>query len=237
MEEVRKTSPALPEKRGRGRPRHQEPSREYLARQSDIIDVAVKVFREKGYDAGSLDEIAAALDLRKATLYYYVRSKAELLYLIFDRAITEGLDRLDTIAYLGSGVDIIETLIEHQVHGIANNPELFAVFFDHRPRLSPKYEASIRAKEQRYLQLFSDLLVKAMQDGSVADVDPRYAAHALIGMTSWLYKWFDPARDDAEAFAETATALVRKGIRPLRSEESATRSRSVSRKRALQKEQ
>jgi len=174
----------------------------------------VKVFRERGYDAGSLDEIAAALDLRKPTLYYYVRSKAELLYLIFDRAITEGLQRLNTILNLDSGVEVIETLIDHQVRGIAKNPELFAVFFDDRPRLSPTYEALIRAKEHRYLQLFSDLLVKAMRDGSVADVDPRYAAHALIGMTSWLYKWFDPARDDAEAFAETVTALVRKGVSP-----------------------
>ncbi|MEW6475446.1 MAG: TetR/AcrR family transcriptional regulator [Actinomycetota bacterium] len=210
VESAPESTATPPQKRGRGRPRNEEPSPEYVARHSEILDVAAKVFSDKGYDAGSLDEIADALDLRKATLYYYVRSKAELLYLIFDRAITQGLEQLASLSESDSGYEIVEKLVHHQIRGVAESPELFGVFFDNRPRLDQRYEESIRAKEQQYLQLFADLLSKAASDGAVANVDSRYAAHAIIGMTTWIYKWFDPARDDVDGFAATATALVLK---------------------------
>src|SRR5207253_8692552 len=66
----------VPKRRGPGRPRLLEPSPEYVARREEIVAAAAEVFHEKGYDAGTLDDVADALDLRRASLYYYVRSKA-----------------------------------------------------------------------------------------------------------------------------------------------------------------
>lgn len=194
-----------------GRPRLVEPSPEYLRRLEEIIDTATVVFHENGYDAGSLDDVAAVLGLRKASLYHYVRSKSHLLFLIFDRAITLSLRRLDELAYIADPRLRLATLIEHQVRIMAEEPSLFAVFFDQRPRLDGSFDVDIRKKERAYVRRIAEVIGQAVVAGDLPEVDRRHAAHAVLGMTSWVYKWFDPARDDIGDVAETMTRLILPG--------------------------
>jgi AcrR family transcriptional regulator len=198
---------AVPRRRP-GRPRLTEPSPEYLRRLEEIIDTATTVFHERGFDAGSLDDVAAALGLRKASLYHYVRNKAHLLYLIFDRAITLSLERLDQLAEISDPQLRVAVLIGHQVRMMAGEPSLFAVFFDQRPRLDGSFDVEIRKKERTYVRRIAEIVDAAVSEGDLPDVDARYAAHALLGMTSWVYKWFDPGRDDVDDVARTMVALV-----------------------------
>ena len=191
-----------------GRPRHSEPSPEYVARMNQIVETAARVFQTKGYDAGSLDDVAVELDLRKASLYYYVRSKAELLYLVFDRAITTALDSVGGCLKIKDPRERLASLIRLQAVSVALSPSFFTVFFDQRPRLAPGYEADIRAKERRYLRVFAEAVAGAVDEGTLTGVNARYGAQAILGMTSWVYKWFDPERDDPEVFARTCVDLV-----------------------------
>lgn len=201
-------NPTPPVRRRPGRPRHEQPSDDYLRRREEIIDTAVKVFRLKGYDAGSLDDVAVALGLRKASLYYYVRSKAELLYLVFDRAITGALEAMEVIASTVAPAEQLSRLLRHQISTVASDPSLFAVFFDQRPRLDRDYEEAIRAKERRYLQLFVQAVETSIATGAIRASDPRHAAQLLLGMATWTYKWYDPAHDDVSAIADAAVRLV-----------------------------
>lgn len=196
------------ERRRPGRPRLTEPSPEYRKRLGDIVDTATVVFHERGFDAGSLDDVAAVLGLRKASLYHYVRSKAQLLYLIFDRAISRSLERLDAMADIEDPRERLAALITHQVIMVAEEPELFAVFFDQRPRLDGSFEADIVRKERTYVRRIAEIVRGAAADGGPPVRDARHAAHALLGMTSWVYKWFDAGRDDPEEVARTMVGLV-----------------------------
>lgn len=205
---ARRPTPDGAPRRRPGRPRLTEPSPEYLARLDEIIETGIKVFHERGYDSGSLDDVAAALDLRRASLYHYLRSKAQLLYLIFDRALTISLQRLDELAGIADPRQQLAALVGHQVRMVAADPSLFAVFFDQRPRLDDAYRDQIIRKEREYVRRFASVVTAAVEAGEVASVDPRHAAHALIGMTSWIYKWFDPERDDPDAVATTMIRLV-----------------------------
>ena len=202
------TAPETPAPRRRGRPRLTEPTPEYLERREAIIDAAARAFHARGYDAASLDDVVAELDIRKASLYHYVNSKAQLLYLIFDRAISRGLDRLDRIATIPDPRERLATLIFHQVQLIAEEPSLFSVFFDNRPRLSADYEVEMLAKERRYLRRFAEAIDLASRQGAIADVNPKYAAQGVLGMTSWIYKWFDAETDDWRDVAGSFVRLV-----------------------------
>jgi len=196
-------------RRGPGRPRHETPSAEFLERRESIIDTALEVFKQRGYDSGSLDDVAAVLGLRKASLYYYVRSKAELLYFVFDRAINRALERLETLTSADeSPRQRLEALIRHQVMVVSDDPSLFTVFFDQRPHHDGEYEAEIQKKERRYLRLYAQGVTDDAEAGVLTNIDPRYAAQLVLGMTNWTYKWFDPSRDDAEALADAAVQLV-----------------------------
>lgn len=201
-------TPVPPAKRGRGRPRHEQPSEAYLAKQAEIIDVAIEVFRERGFEQGTLDDVATSLGTGRASLYHYVPSKAHLLYLIFDRAITTTLQTMDRLAAIADPGERLRALIRQQVHTIAANPGMFIVFFGDRPALEERYEAEIRPKERRLLRYLIEAVKAASEAGEISDVEPRMAAQALLGMTSWFHKWYDPTRDDPDAFADVCVQLV-----------------------------
>ncbi|MGF1597121.1 MAG: TetR/AcrR family transcriptional regulator [Acidimicrobiales bacterium] len=195
-------------KRGRGRPRQIEPSDAFIARQAEIIDIAVEVFRQHGFDQGTLDDVAATLGTGRASLYHYVGSKPHLLYLIFDRAITTTLARMDELTQIADPAERLRALMRHQVEIIVDNPAMFAVFFGDRPALDDKYEAEIRLKERQLLRNLIQALAAADDAGVVAIDDPRLAAQAILGMTSWIYKWFDPDRDNPDDFIRTCEQLL-----------------------------
>ena len=202
------TTDAVPTPRKRGRPRQTQPSAAYRARQAEIIDVAIDVFRERGFDQGNLDDVAASLGTGRASLYHYVPSKAHLLYLIFDRAISTTLETMEQIAATEDPAERLRALIRQQVHTIAADPGLFIVFFGNRPALEQRYEADIRPKERRLLRYLIEAVKAAIDAGALTNVEPRMAAQALLGMTSWFHKWYNPQRDDPDAFADVCVNLI-----------------------------
>jgi AcrR family transcriptional regulator len=174
----------------------------------DIVETAARVFRRDGYDAGSLDDVAAELDLRKASLYHYVDSKAQLLYLVFDRAITLALERLDELAQLSDPRERLEALIAHQVRIIAEEPSLFAVFFDSRPRLADEFEDAIHSKERRYMRHYAEAVQGCIDAGVLPKINSRFGAQAILGMTSWVYKWVTPQDDTDELTADLVRLVL-----------------------------
>jgi AcrR family transcriptional regulator len=183
-----------------------------VQRLEDIVETGIKVFHERGYDAGTLDDVAEVLQLRRASLYHYLRSKGELLYLIFDRAIKKALERLDQIADIDDPKVQILAFVEHQARMVAQDPGLFAVAFDHRTRLEKEFADRILQDERDYVRRVTAMVERAKQAGMFAEVDPRHAAHALIGISTWVYKWFDPERDNYSDVARDLVAIVRVGL-------------------------
>lgn len=177
-------------------------------RREEIIATAATVFHAKGYQAGSLADVAAALDPGGPGLEHYVSSKEHLLYLIFDRAISLALLRLDELATIADPRRRIGAFIAHQVLIVTEEPSMFTVFFESRPRLDADYEDRIRGKEKAYLQRFVDVVTAGVEAGVLPPVNPRFGAQALLGMASWIYKWYDPAQDDWAALADDFVALV-----------------------------
>ena len=205
---ARVDAPSDTPRRRPGRPRLTEPSPEYVRRLEEIIETGIKVFHDRGYDAGTLDDVAAALDLRRASLYHYLRSKGELLYLIFDRAITTALGRLDQISTIADPLEQLAAFIAHQSRMVCHDPGLFAVNFDQRGRLEEPFSSKILTKEREYVRRVTAMVQRAAAAGQLEGVDTRYSTQSLIGMTTWVYKWFDPARDNADDVARTMIRLV-----------------------------
>src|SRR5690606_29296004 len=116
--------------------------------------------REKGYASGSLDDVAAALDIRKATLYYYVESKAKLLELIFERALTVARRKIDMLADIPDPNDRFRALIRHQVEVVSSDRSHFAVFFDNlaMPDQPDTRSPRLRRLEKEYMESFQRIV-------------------------------------------------------------------------------
>ncbi len=166
------------------------------------------MFHEKGYDNGTLDDVADALDLRRASLYYYVQSKANLLNMVFQRGLDVALAEFEEILKIEDPAARLEALIRRHVEIIAGEPTLFSVFFDHRTRLEPQYEQEIRLRERRYVDAFEQAVRAAVAAGVLEAAKPEYTTQAIFGMITWCYKWFRADRHNINQFADACVQLV-----------------------------
>jgi len=191
-----------------GRPRQEGPSALHLERREEILARASEVFDAKGYDAGTLDDVARAMGMRKAGLYHYVSSKSELLFLLFDRAWELGFQRMAGVEDIEDPGERLAAVVRRHVGLIAERRSLFTVFLGRRPRFDDVAERVFREKERRYVGIFARAVRAAVAAGLIPDVDPRVGAMALMGMTSWVYKWYDPAAMSAERIGDEFVRLV-----------------------------
>lgn len=201
---------------GWGRPRQETPSAEFVAKRQKIVSAAAEVFREKGYVRGSLDDVAAVLGIRKPSLYHYVSSKQHLLQLIFHQALNEGLKRMRLLEEIGDPAERLARLIRLQVEAVASDRDHFTVFFDQfssQDSTTVKSNSGdmahqVRELEREYFSCFVSTVRAATEAGVIPPIDPAYGAQAIMGMTSWIYKWFDPARHDTETVIDVYTRLI-----------------------------
>lgn len=166
------------------------------------------MFRHRDFGQSTLDDVAASLGTGRTSVYHYVGSKPHLLFLIFDRAITTALADMEQLMTIANPEERLRALMRHQVEIITRNPSMFAVFFGDRTALDERYESEIRPKERRLLRNLIEVVAAADRAGEVRVGDPRLAAQAILGMTSWIYKRFDPERYDPDAFVHTCEQLI-----------------------------
>jgi len=189
----------------RGRPGHSLDS---------LLDVAVAVFNERGYDATSMDELAARLGVTKSAIYHHVSSKVELLRLALDRA----LDALFAVteepaATSGPAIDRLEHVVRGSV-GVLT-AELPFVTLLLRVRGNSPVELEALERRRRFDRIVTDLVRAAEDEGDVRpDVDPAVTSRLLFGAVNSLTEWYRPDRGlDAAAVADALVAITFDGLR------------------------
>ncbi|TYP83666.1 TetR/AcrR family transcriptional regulator [Blastococcus xanthinilyticus] len=189
----------------RGRPGHSLDS---------LLDVAVAVFNERGYDATSMDELAARLGVTKSAIYHHVPSKVELLRLALDRA----LDALFAVteepgATTGPAIDRLEHVVRGSVRVLT--AELPSVTLLLRVRGNSPVEQEALQRRRRFDRVVTDLVRAAEEEGDVRpDVDPAVTSRLLFGAVNSLTEWYRPGRGlDGTAVADALVAITFDGLR------------------------
>ena len=104
-------------------------------RQSEILEAAAVVFREKGYESTSIQDIADAVGILKGSLYYYIDSKEELLYEILRKTHDDALRNVErTQAFEGTALEKVREFVASHVRFNAENLVKMGVFFHDFPR-------------------------------------------------------------------------------------------------------
>ncbi|MGY1692941.1 TetR/AcrR family transcriptional regulator [Geodermatophilus sp. SYSU D00697] len=199
------TSTADPARVRRGRPGHSLDS---------LLDVAVAVFNERGYDATSMDELATRLGITKSAIYHHVSSKVELLRMALDRA----LDALFAVteepaATSGPAIDRLEHVVRGSVRVLT--AELPFVTLLLRVRGNSPVEQEALERRRRFDRIVTDLVRAAEEEGDVRpDVDPAVTSRLLFGAVNSLTEWYRPDRGlDATAVADALVAITFQGLR------------------------
>jgi len=160
----------------------------------EILDQSAKLFDQRGYDRVSVEDIASASGIRKATLYHYVRSKDDILvllhqefmHLVLDAAEAESRQQLDPRSQLVSVmIDILALMKTHRGH--------VRVFFEHHRDLPTQARKGIRADRDRYEKIVEAIIARGISTGQFRQVDVRLSTLGIFGMCNWAYQWYKPS--------------------------------------------
>ena len=168
-----------------------QPSAKLNARRAEICRTAAQIFRERGFDATSVSDIARALGMTKAGLYHYFTSKEALLFEI----MSFGLDRVrDEVVVPVRAVHDPETRLRQIVirHARITTRARGAVaqLVDETRALPPAARKKIEQRMRVYFDLIRDTLGELKAAGRLRDIDPTVAAFSMLGMILWLPRWF-----------------------------------------------
>lgn len=179
-----------------------------------LLEAAVAVFDERGYEAASVEEIAARLGVTKSAVYHHVPSKGDLLRLALDRAL-DALFAVTTepAATTGPAIARLEHVVRGSVRVLA--VELPFVRLLLRLRGNTDVERAALDRRRRFDRIVTDLVRAAEHEGDVRpDVDPALISRLLFGTVNSLTEWYRPDGDlSADALADAVVLTTFDGLR------------------------
>jgi len=158
---------------------------------ADIVQAAAQIFRQKGYHATSMQDIADAVHLQKASLYHHVESKQEILVEILNHA----LDRVttDITAVVDSDLSPTEKLrlaLRAYTTILIEDRDLATVLLLEYRGLDPKLLARHIARRDQVDRLWRKIVQSGIDAGEFRSVDPTMTSLALLGVQNWMITWF-----------------------------------------------
>jgi AcrR family transcriptional regulator len=184
-------------------------------RRQEIIDAAASIFARKGYEATSIQDVAEAVDILKGSLYYYIKSKEDLLFEVIQEVHEAGLARLEAGREEDSpALDRIAAFVRGHVSYNATTLTKISVFFHDFRSLSDERRALIVQERDLYDQYLRELIDQGQREGTVCPgLDPKLAAFGILGMMNWMYQWY---RESGEADPDTiAEVFAQMAIRSI----------------------
>jgi len=160
----------------------------------EILRAAARLFQQQGYDATSMNDVAAALKLSKGGLYHHFQSKDEILFHIMSHAMEITEERVVKVARRIEGVEErLRTLIRLHIQVVLSpeDREITVMLHENHP-LPPALRRKINGRKKDYLVFVENLIAEVQRKRSPSSVTPRAAAFALVGMINWIYQWYKP---------------------------------------------
>jgi TetR/AcrR family transcriptional regulator, cholesterol catabolism regulator len=167
-----------------------------LDSRQDMLRVAARLFQQQGYDATSMNDVAAALKLSKGGLYHYFQSKDEILFDLMNHALDLTEERvLDPVRRIADAEERLRLLIRLHVDVVlsARDREITVLLHENHP-LPASLRKEINARKKSYIHFVETLIGEVQKArGTTREVSARAATFALLGMVNWLYQWYKPS--------------------------------------------
>jgi AcrR family transcriptional regulator len=162
----------------------------------EILRAAARLFQQQGYDATSMNDVAAALKLSKGGLYHHFQSKDEILFHIMSHAMDITEERVINVARrVEDPEERLRTLIRLHIGVVLSEQdrEITVMLHENHP-LPPGSRRKINGRKKDYVHFVENMIADVQrQRNSTSTVTPRAAAFALVGMINWIYQWYKPA--------------------------------------------
>jgi AcrR family transcriptional regulator len=193
-------------------PRASEESR-FEQQRDRMLRAAADCFNQKGYSGTSLKDVANRLGLTDPALYYYVRSKEELVYLCYVRAAAVGREAMQLAIDSGqNGLDKVLRYLRNHVDFMVGERGPIAIMSE-VPSLKSKHREEVLEFSRKHSAAFEALLEEGIADGSIAPCNVRMTGNAIMGAVNWIPKWYHGDSAVAKQIIEEFPRILASGLR------------------------
>lgn len=160
-------------------------------RREQVIDAAIRVFYSKGYRAATIQDIANELGFTGAALYYYVKSKQDLLVEVIQEPSRRLIAMTERVAAENvRPIEKLRMIIGEHLKIMLRNKELFSILLRERIELPPEKAEQLAQLDRDYYDAVKNQVRDAMEVGELKSESPEVVTLALLGMVNWTLLWY-----------------------------------------------
>jgi len=164
-------------------------------RKERIYEAAARSFRDKGFAATSMRDLAREVGLTASSLYNHIASKEEILQEICFRNARRYLEEMDAVENMpGSSIDKVQALLHLHIRLATEDVTSITAFNDEWRHLSEPYLSDFKQLRRDYENRFRAILRAGMAAGELKPHSESVALYSLLSSIRWLYDWYRPGR-------------------------------------------
>lgn len=191
------------------------PKDKTIKRKDQITQIAQNKFREKGYRAVSMRELADHVGIEAASFYNHFDSKESILKEICFRMADEFFKGIELVINEEKLPDkILEKAIKSHIKVITANTDASAVFFHDWRYLSEPFLAEFKELRRNYENIFRKIIRDGMTNETFDKLDETFTVLTIFSSLNWVYEWYDPnGKFTPDQIAENLSKLILDGMR------------------------
>lgn len=181
--------------------------------QDEIISVAVKLFSERGFRAVTIDDIASSMGFTKSAIYYYFKSKNQILWEIFTRIWDTYFEAIQVTvkSNLPPEEALAEIVTQHALN-VMERKDWTAIYFREESELEDRQRRKIAKKKRQYDALIEEIYEAGVRKGVFKDIPAHIAVTGILGMCNWIHVWYNEKGSiSASRIAEYYSTLLSSG--------------------------
>jgi AcrR family transcriptional regulator len=185
------------------------------SRKQQIMHVSAGLFRQKGYEATTMRDIASAVDMEAASLYHHIKSKEQLLdEICFDMAhkLLNAIKEVNDIYF--NAEERLRMAIRNHVQTITENINYSASFMHEWRSLPSDRLSDFITLRDTYENEIKQILLDGSNEDVFEDVDLKFAALTILSTLNWVVEWYKPGGEmTPEQIAEKLSDFILGGLR------------------------
>lgn len=188
----------------------------YEERFESVLKSAAMVFARRGYQRASIRDVAKASGMSVAGLYYYCKSKEELLFAVCYHSFDVLLRFLHkSLKDVSDPEQQLHAFILNHFEYFLTHVEAMKVVSHEAGMLSGEFDERVTEIKRQYYLRCQQIIQLLLEERDAESPRLRTTTLALFGMINWVYTWYRPGRDeDAKSLADGMTELFLHGVRP-----------------------
>ena len=183
-----------------------------------ILDAAAKLFREQGYSATTLRQIASRAKIKAGSVYYYFDSKNQILDEVLEigiKVVFEAVETaVDALPRNASGRARLEAAVAAHLYTLLQYSDYTSANIRIFGQVSRASQNRNRAIRRNYAEYWDTLFRHAKDTGEIGQkVDLSLARLFLLGSVNWTMKWYNPKKQPTNLLAKNFCNILFEGIR------------------------